>query len=117
MSIELLNLDELVSENRVVTIRGNEYPLADQTVGQMLMAMKESKKANAMNSADPEVVLSKMLGLCAELLPTCPESVLNSLNINQMNALIEFASKRTVEELTEGMEQETSPKGEQVKGA
>jgi len=107
MSIELLNLDELVTENRAVTIRGVEYPLANQTVGQMLMAMKESKKATTMSDADPENVLSKMLGLCAELLPTCPESVLHSLNITQMSALIDFASKQSVEELTEGMEPET----------
>lgn len=102
MSIELLNLDDLVTTTRFVTIRGNEYAIADQTLEQMLTALKKSKELNKKGKeVGPEQIIQEMRDTCAMIIPDAPAEVLNTLSIKQAAALIEFASKSPEQIMTE----------------
>lgn len=91
---DLLNLDEIISVKRTVTVRGTEYAIADRTVDQMLNSIAQSRRfQDGEHSLTPEEVLSEMKKTCMSLLPDCPEAVIGGLNLKQMNALIEFASR------------------------
>ena len=105
--MELLNLDELVKPTRKVAIKGKEYTIADQTVGQMIEAIRVSKEVDGKN---PEVIFEAMVRTAKAVLPDCPEKVLNGMSIRQLNALIEFASASD-QQVVEGAEKEGKGEG------
>lgn len=89
MSIKLLNLDDIVQVEREIRIGGVNYPVAEQTVGQMLSAIKAANSTEE-DQTDPEYVLSTMLKHVQEVLPTCPEATLRGLGISGITAILEF---------------------------
>lgn len=98
--MRLLNLDDLSAPKKTVQIRGVEYPIAEQSLGQLIELLNEQKKAKTKTS---EADVAQMLLQQAQmLLPTCPTEALSSLNIRQLNALIEF-SRVSDDEILEGV--------------
>lgn len=91
---ELLNLDELISPERSVTIKGTKYLIADQTVDQMITNVRRAKEAQE-NTKDENVenLLADMKETCQKILPSCPADVIGGLNMRQIIALIEFAAR------------------------
>lgn len=89
--MELLNLDELVTTRRQVTLKGTVYDIAEQSVEQMLAATKLTKLIEN-KSNDAEKVMEAMMKVAGTIIPDCPVSVLNQLRFEQLNALINFAS-------------------------
>lgn len=93
--MKLLNLDELVSTEKTVTILGNEYPVQEQSLGNQLEALKALEDMPD-DEASPEVrakfVAERLLSSAKAVIPDCPDSVMNRLTMTQMQALIEFAA-------------------------
>lgn len=88
--MELFNLDELVTTKRTVRLFGCDYEVAQQTVGQMIAAMK---MVETEQSDNPEVILSQLLETAHQILPDCPREYIERLNMKQVQALIQFASE------------------------
>ena len=89
--MELLNLDELIDVKRQVTIGGMSYDVADQTVGEMVEALRTAKTVQD-NADDGEVMLSAMVSTAKRLIPDCPKDQIDRMTMRQLAALIEFAS-------------------------
>jgi len=102
--MELLNLDDLVKVGREVVLSGETYKVVDQTVGDMVDALRLAKKVEK-NQDDPEVILGSLLSTAQRLIPACPKDVLNKMVARQLSALIEFASASD-EEVIESAEVE-----------
>ncbi|MET2951342.1 hypothetical protein ABXV18_24980 [Vibrio owensii] len=88
--MELFNLDDLVQVNRTVQLFGKTYDVADRTVGQMINAIKMASKSE---QADPEEILGEMIETAHCIIPDCPIENIKRLNMNQLTALIEYASQ------------------------
>jgi len=88
--MELLNLDELVELKRFVTIRGKRFVMADRSVGQLIESIVVSKSDTEMTELE---YFEQMVKTVQTILPDAPESVIRSLNMRQIVALLEFANK------------------------
>jgi hypothetical protein len=108
--MKLLNLDELVKTEREIVLLGENYAVAEQSVGMMVSAMKASEKAQKTGNED-ELFL-EMVETAQAIIPTCPRDVLHRMNITQLARLIEFgvASDDDVDALSQSGEGETEGK-------
>lgn len=88
--MELLNLDDLTTIERVVTIRGQRYSVADRSVGQMIESLAMVKRGT---KATEEQFLDSMVKTVKAILPDCPEEVVRSMSLRQMTALMEFVNQ------------------------
>ena len=88
--MELLNLDELVELKRFVNIRGKRFVMADRSVGQLIESIVVSKSDTEMTELE---YFEQMVKTVQTILPDAPESVIRSLNMRQIVALLEFANK------------------------
>lgn len=88
--MDLLNLDDLTTIERVVTIRGKRYSVVDRSVGHMIEAIAMVKRGT---KATEEEFLDGMVKTVKSILPECPEEVIRSLSLRQMNALMEFVNQ------------------------
>lgn len=107
--VKLLNLDELAAVERAVVIGGKEYPVVEQSVGQMLARLSLSKEQNL---KDPEVFLKNMQQTAQDILPSAPKKVIGSLSIKQITRLVEFLNDRELDQAAEQM-QKAGEKAEQ----
>ncbi len=109
--VKLLNLDDLVVVDRVVTIGGVDYPVAEQTIGQMITRLALAKKSEA-NQDDPMTILSALRDTARQILPSAPKEIIDGLQSKQIVKLIEFvnqgdedvvakAEERGIEEIAE----------------
>lgn len=87
--MDLLNLDELVTLERFVTLRGERYAVSDRSVGQMIEAINITKKGGVQKEED---FLDSMVKTVKAVIPDCPDSVVNSMSLRQMVALLEFVN-------------------------
>lgn len=87
--MKLLNLDDLIANKRSVQIHGVEYPVAEQSLGGLIEAIKREK---LMDRSDDVALFENMLTSAATLLPTVPENILRSLSIRQLTAVVNFAA-------------------------
>lgn len=111
--MKLLNLDELAVAPREVQLGGKVYPIAEQSVEQMIVGLELQEAAE--NADSPKNVLLAMKRSIKAILPTCPEKVINSLSLKNATAIIEFASASD-KEVIEGSEQETVDNDPEVTG-
>lgn len=100
--MELLDLDALETAQKQVTLKGKTYTIADQTVGQMMEALKFAKAAQE-DPDNPEPLLEGLIRTAKRLLPDCKDDIIDGLNMKQLAALVEFASASD-EEAAEGAE-------------
>lgn len=96
MSMKLLNIDDLVTPEKAVTIKGVEYVIQNQTVGQMLSAIQASEMVESGN-VDPAVTFRKIVETVSMVIPDCPEEVLMNLRLEQLTAILEFANSKIEE--------------------
>lgn len=108
--VKLLNLDELATVTRVVQIGGKEYPVAEQTVGQMITRLALSKKQDA-DPMDPEVFLKSMRQTAQDILPTAPKKVIDGLSIKMITRLVEFLNDQELDKTAERMKEVEAEKG------
>lgn len=88
--MKLLNLDDLVPNDRFVTIKGVEYPVVEQPLGDLIKAIKKEEDAKKNGSSVGS--LESLLEGAARLIPSAPADVIASLSIRQLTAVVAFAS-------------------------
>lgn len=88
--MELLNLDELTTLERFVTLRGKRYPVADRSVGQMIESIAITRKGGVQTEED---FLNSMVKTVEAVIPDAPQEVIRSMSLRQMVALIEFVNQ------------------------
>lgn len=84
--MNLLNLDEVVGVKRSVVLFGSEYSIKDQTLGDMILAMKDADSTDDSEAA----VIESLLKQAHSILPDCPKDVLGKMNLRQLKALTDF---------------------------
>lgn len=87
--MKLLNLDDLFPNQRVVRIKGVEYPIVEQSLGFMIQALKQERD---IDRNDQVAVFEGMLISAASLIPDAPAEVLRSLSIRQLTAVVQFSA-------------------------
>ena len=111
--MELLNLDEIVVVSRQVTLKGEKYNLATRSVGQMISSLQNAKQYEQMD-ADSEESIAKffasMVDTAQQILPDCPKEVLETMDMNQLNRLIEFANASDQDVVDDGASDAKSAK-------
>ncbi|CDT52546.1 conserved hypothetical protein [Vibrio coralliirubri] len=107
--MELFNLDELAKVKRTVVLFGNTYDVAERTVGQMVNALRVAKKAEV---ASPDEILEEMLDTAHNIIPDCPMDNIKRLNMRQLTALIQYASKPDEQVIAEKEAEEEQGKSE-----
>lgn len=93
--MKFLNLDDIVPVKRTIGLKGKEYEVAERSIGQMASAIRLSEAYEASteeNGGDPQLLINSMLEAAKQILPDCPEKILQTISIEQLNALIEFAN-------------------------
>ena len=96
MSVAILNIDELTSVRRQLTLRGETYDIVEQSVGLMLdslNAIKQADKRRGGKKMDEEEYLNRMLTTLKTIVPECPEHVLRGLTMVQMIAILNFCNQ------------------------
>lgn len=88
--MDLLNLDELTTLERYVTLRGKRYAVNDRSVGQMIESINVTKKAGVQTEED---FLNSMVKTVKAVIPDCPDDVVRSMSLRQMVALLEFVNQ------------------------
>lgn len=96
--MKLLNLDELVPNDRFVTIKGVEYPVVEQPLGDMIKAIKKEEQAK--KEGNSVVSLESLLDAASRLIPSAPADVIASLSIRQLMAVVAFASDSGGEQIS-----------------
>lgn len=95
--VKLLNLDEVGVIKRVVRIKGNDYQIAEQSLGDMISRMELAKAAKAKPDNTPLGVMKELVSSAKQLLPSAPEALIDSLNAAQIGALFEFVNAKDSE--------------------
>lgn len=112
MAVQLLNIDSLIEIKRAIVIKGVEYSVVEQSVDQMLQAIRVSRemeqKEKSGESADDnsENVLREMVEAVQNAVPDCPRAVLGTLPLSALNAILEFSTKSFSEAAEAAVEQE-----------
>ena len=88
--MELLNLDELTTIERFVTLRKKRYAVNDRSVGQMIESINIAKRADTNTEED---FLNSMVATVQAVIPDCEASVIRSMSLRQMVALLQFANQ------------------------
>ncbi len=96
MTVAILNIDELITVKRQLTLRGETYDIVEQSVGLMLdsiNAIKQADKRRGGKKMDEEEYLGRMLKTLQTIIPECPEHVLRGLTVGQMVAILNFCNE------------------------
>lgn len=89
MTTTFLNLDEVSKGDRVVKIKGVEYPVIELSVGEFVETLKLGKKLETVT--DPVDQFELNVSAIRKYIPTIPIEVLNGLSLDQLRALSDFA--------------------------
>ena len=106
--MELLNLDSLVSVEREVTLGGEDYTVAHQTVGMMLDAIAATKMDP---EKEPDAMFVQMVKSAKRILPDAPDEVIEGMNLDQLSALVEFAVASSQEVVDKSEAEEVDEEG------
>lgn len=93
--MDILNIDDLVTPERVIVLRGQSYSVVDRSVGLLLdsiRAVKQQEKRNK-GKIDEEMFFENIIKTVRSIIPECPEEVVRGLQMNQMIAIIEFCNQ------------------------
>jgi hypothetical protein len=100
--MKLLNLDTLNKVEKAVTLKGIDYPIVEQTVGQMIIACQLDAKAKSKKQPTLEDQLKDMKKSVMALIPSMEESVVDDLKMPHLTAIIELAVEVVEVETEEG---------------
>lgn len=104
---KLLNIDELIGQQRSVKIAGVDYPVADRTVKQVLFATKLQNKVDKGTEAEQ---FEAYFELVCQVLPSCPKEVMENLPVKTLDAILKFANEVEVEDAPEEVKESTEGK-------
>ena len=100
----LLNLDELATEEKVIVLDGTKHRQREFTVQEFIDRAKEAreaaKAAEAAKQDDPETLDQKLeviIGMIHDAFPTISKERLGKLSLAQLNAILEFTVKTPAE--------------------
>lgn len=91
-----LNLDELASEKRVVTLKGVSYEMKEMSVSDFIELTRISE--NLSDDMPPSEQMELMVRMIQMSFPEMPKEVLHGLNIRQLNKITEFAQTTKFED-------------------
>lgn len=94
--VTFLNLDKLVDEPIVVEIKGKKYYIPEIPLKKYLALAK----LQDVGEDSPEEQLLALQKLLTELVPKLTNEVVQELTIEQINALVNFITDRTVDQET-----------------
>jgi hypothetical protein len=98
--VKILNLDELQQSTKTVKLGGVEYKVLDMTVEQFIESTAASIRLK--DEKDPVKQLKETVALIRRAIPDAPADKVNSLQINQLEVLMNFINsspEQVVEEL------------------
>lgn len=87
--MKLVNLDDLVKVQKAITLGGKEYPIVEQTLGQMIDAMKLEDDENLGHAEQ----LKLMRDATRSLVPTLSSKQIDGLTMAQLNAIMKLANE------------------------
>ena len=93
---KVLNLDELAQEERVLTIKGQDYPMKEMSVSEFIVATREAEKAQkeaekeGATELELSEVMERLVDMMSDSFPTCPKEELSALKMAHLNAILEF---------------------------
>lgn len=104
---KMLNLDEVAArEERIVVLKGVEYPMKAVSVKDFIEMTKRGEEADEKNMSFAESV-EWLIDMVSKVFPTIPKDVLDDLTMPQLNAILELAKGEA--EAEEGDESEGKP--------
>lgn len=93
-SIDLLNIDEIVEQERVVRIGGADYPVVQQSVDAYLKRLKEERKQDTAAEDDmPEKTVLRIVDMISESIPDCPRSKLTALTPEKLMLIVRWLNR------------------------
>jgi hypothetical protein len=109
--MKLLNLDELVTVERYVTLRGVRYAVAERTIGVLVAGLQAAQAQEAAGEVNQAKFFEDLIKTLRSILPELPEEVASSLSMEQAVAIINFASQDP-KTLADAVSQEAPAEGE-----
>lgn len=89
-----LNVDELAPEQRVLKLRGKEYPMKEMSMEELITTIRETEQlAEKKGKVTVSEQMEMMVQTVQRAFPSCPKGVLMSLSVAQLAAIIDFAQK------------------------
>jgi hypothetical protein len=88
MTTSFLNLDEISSPTRTVTIGGVEYEVVTMTVENFIETTKATKTEGLTESEQME----RMVEMVGRYIPEIDKNILNKLPIEKITVLLEFVT-------------------------
>ena len=86
---KMLDLDSLVSEQRVLRLNGRDHEMVEMSVEEFINLMRETDKLDAKTSFADQ--LEMMVDLVSRRFPSIPKEELRALGLTKLNAILEFA--------------------------
>jgi hypothetical protein len=106
-----LNIDELVQEKKVLTLKGVDYTMHVITVGEFIELMRDQKNQEDMDALPVAERVQKLVEQIQKAFPDIPTEHLTSLNLEQLTAIIKFVMGTLQEEHDAKTEAATGKKG------
>lgn len=95
MPVKYLDLDAIHKPNGKVKIAGSEYDVYPISVKALinLSLLGDDGAVDEENVQEGVENIGKALDVISEIFPDCPREILDTLTLEQINALIEFCNK------------------------
>ncbi len=102
---KILNLDELAPEEKQLKLKGEGYSMKEMSVDDFISITRKAEKIEK-DSTDMPMSdrVEFLMDMVCDSFPTCPRDDLRGLNLEQLNAIIEFARGDMDKEAKEGDE-------------
>jgi hypothetical protein len=96
--MKLLNLDKISPKsNKTIIIAGVEYAVQPLSVGTFIKTTKEAEEYVKKGVADPVYEVQMIVNLAAECIPAAPRIALESLTLEQLQAIATYVQKGDVD--------------------
>lgn len=108
MAVKYLDLDAVNIPKGRVKIKGDEYDVYSMSLQSMInLAVLQKEAEEKGDDNDDAETLTHTIEIMQEIFPTCPRETLNSLTMEQLQALIDFSNSMNDEEVEKNS---TAPK-------
>lgn len=93
-SIDLLNLDEVVEQERALVLGGKEYPVVQQSVADYLKRLKTERDEEKSQGEDtPEKTMLRIVDAIQSSIPSCPTEVLLKLTPEKLMTILRWLNR------------------------
>lgn len=104
MSAEILDLDSISPIQKKIAIGGKEYPIKAISIREFINITRETQEMAKKAEEGKLTAIDQMeanLKIVGRAIPDMPEEVLNTLNLDHLQAIINFVQNAAVEEAPE----------------